>query len=354
MAEEKAAEAGREDKLTALHDAMTKMCDRMDAFMKKHDRRDDDDDDDDDRRRDRRRDRRDDDDDDDDKRKDAKRRDKEFGEWAKEEEKEEEHKDSKRRDRRKDAEEESEESPVKEKAHEDPEHEKAAEKDDKRKDDDDDDDDDDKRKDAEEEGEGSPEPMASDDKRRDRRKDDDDDDDDDDKRKDRRDARMDSYTRSLERRLAALERDHRTPRVLSDEQLNQLSAEQHEWDKVAQAHGQKAPRFMDGESPDAYNRRLVRMFQKHSPRWKNEDMGKLPLGMITRVITPEVRADAVRAAYNPSVSPNGMQHMITREDQTGRRYYEFAGPVDAPNGTLAPFKMPALRVKRINTNPGVF
>lgn len=356
-----------DDKISALEALVTKLAHKVDSMvsrtvMRRADsRRDDDDkrdddrrDDDDDRKDDRR------DDDDDKAKKDAARKTLFGGK----------RKDAKRDDddKRDDAEPESEE--WKEEEKEEPEH-KA----------------DDRRDDAEEEEEkkGEPEPMASDDDRRkDRRKDakrdddddrkdarrrDDDDDrkdarrrDDDDKRSDDRrdrsddrrdDSRADSMIRSLQRELADLKRSVRR-RVMSDDELNALSERQSDWDKVAQMHGQRASRPLDGESINSYDRRLAKTFQKYSDKWKSTDLADMPIEVVTKVIAPEIRADAIKAAYNSDPSPGAMQREIIKTDRTGRRISEFVGPVDAPNGMFKPFELPPLRFRGFNRTPNVF
>jgi hypothetical protein len=178
-----------------------------------------------------------------------------------------------------------------------------------------------------------------DDKRRDRRKDDDDDDDD----GRRRDNRSDSV---LARRIEALERNRARP--LSDADLDQIAELQHSWAEVSQAHGERAARPMDGEPVHQYDRRMARRFQKHSTRWSNENLRDLPVS-VQRMAAAEIRADAITAAYRgDAVAKLQGLREIKKQDATGRTISEFVGSVEA---TLAPFKIPALRVKAINTDP---
>jgi hypothetical protein len=303
MAGEK-TEPTTEEKVAALHDSVTDLHKKFDAFMSKHSKKDDDDD-----RKDARKDNEEDDegehdkdgedkkdakkdDDDDDKkddRKDAKKDDKDLEKWAEEEKKEPEHKDAK-----KDA---------------DP--------------------------DAAPEEKGEPKPMASDD---DRRKDAKKDDDDDRARKDSTDIR---------RRLDRLERS----RVRSDAELNALADAQQEWDRVAQQFGERAHRPLDGETLNTYNRRHVVRFQKHSPRWKDMDFSALP-AQVMQVAMPDVRADAVEAAKRGLIGQPELREIV-RYDRTGRKISEFIGDIAV---TLAPFRLPSMRVKggRINTRPNEY
>jgi hypothetical protein len=339
-----------DDKITALETLVTKLAHKVDGMVSKFamhrsdsahrndDRRDDDRRDDDDKRDDDRR------DDDDDKAKKDAARDTLFGGKKR--------KDAKRDDddKRDDAEECEEEEEKEAKG------------------------DDDKRDDAEEEEEkkSEPEPMASDDDRRkDRRKDarrDDDDDrkdarrrDDDDDRKDdrrdddddRKDRRSDTAYRNLQREFADLKRSLHRPRM-SDDELNALAERQQEWDSVAQMHGQRASRPLDGERIESYDRRLAKTFQKYSEKWKSTDLSDMPISVVTKVIAPEIRADARQAAYRSDPSPGAMQREIIKTDRTGRRISEFVGPVDAANGMFKPFELPPLRFRGFNRQPNQF
>jgi hypothetical protein len=290
-----------EEKIDAMCDSVAALSKRMDAFDKKD-------------RRDAKK------DDDDDDRKDAK------------EGEEDEHKDDAKKDgedAKKDGE--GEEEDEKEK------------KDDKRTD----------AKDAEgEEGEGKgePEPMASDDdrrkdKRKDAKKDDDDKKNDDDRRDD---ARHDALRREIKDLRRMMER---TSRQRSDEEVNALAELQHAWSVVAQSHGESVARPMDGESVLSFDRRQAKRFQKHSVRWKDVDFTALPPSVMTTIAAPEVRTDSIAAARIPIAGAEPTLREVVHEDRTGRRISEFVGSVEA---TLAPFKLPTMRVKQFNKNPTAF
>jgi hypothetical protein len=304
MAGEK-TEPTTEEKVAALHDSVSDLHKKFDAFMSKHAKKDDDDDDRKDAKKDNEEEdegdhdkdgepkkdaKKDDDDDDDDRRKDAKKdaEGKDIEEWAKEEKKEPEHKDAKKDDK-KDA---------------DP--------------------------DAAPEEKGEPKAMASDD---DRRKDDDD------------HGRKDSV--EFRRRLDRLERS----RVRSDAELNALADAQQEWDRVAQQFGERAHRPLDGETLNTFNRRHVVRFQKHSPRWKDMDFSQLPASVM-QVAMPDVRADSIEAAKRGLIGQPELREIV-RYDRTGRKISEFIGDIAV---TLAPFRLPSMRVKggRINTRPNEY
>ena len=368
---ENQAKPNTEQKLDALESALSKLIARVDGLVSRKDSRSDAHRDD-DRRDDDRRD--DDDKRDDDKAKKDAARDTLFGGKRKDAKRDDDDKrdDDKRDDDRRDDESEDEEEEEKES------------KGDAKRDDD----------------EGEAEPMASDDDRRkdrrkdakrddshrdDKRRDDDRRDDDDDRRDDgrRKDAKRDDESededekeerddarryddkrddargdsamiRGLRDQISRLERSIRRPRIMTDDELNALSEKQSEWDRVAQMHGLRASRPLDGERINSYDRRMAKQFQKHSAKWKDADLSAMPIEVVASVIAPEIRADSITAAYRVEPSEGGMQREVRRQDRTGRWISEFVGPVNAVNGALAPFRMAPMRVLGINTNPNRF
>jgi hypothetical protein len=293
-------EPTRDDKMSAMHDAFGKMCDRMDAmgkrmdaFMSKHAKKDAEEEPE--EKKDAKADEGEDmegmsdkkkDAAEDEPKKDAKtdKKDKSFDKWAKEEGGEPEHKDDAKTD----------------------------------------------KKDGEEKPEDKPEEMASDDKK---------------------DAKADARADALQARIDVLERESRQNRrraPVSDEELNAIAEAQTAWDNAAQSHGLRASRPMDGETLEGYERRHAKRFQKHSTKWGKVDLTALPSEVLA-IALPEIRADARRAADIPGTGAEAVLREIRTADRTGRIISEFVGPVSA---TLAPFRMPVMRVKRINNNPG--
>lgn len=338
-----------DQKIEAMEGALSKLISTVNGLVSRKDSRSDAHRDDDSRDDDRR------DDDDDDKakkdaardtlfggkRKDAKRDDDKRDDEAEDEKEKEEEKESKGDDKRDDDEGEAEPMASDDDRRKDR---KDAKRDDDRRDDDrrDDDKRDDGRRDAkrDDEAEDEEDKEERDDARRY-----------DDKRDD---ARADSMIRSLKREMEELRRSVRRPRIMTDDELNELSEKQGEWDKVAQMHGLRAARPLDGERIASYDRRMAKVFQKHSSKWKDADLSAMPIDAVTRIIAPEIRADAVTAAYRVDPAEGGMQREVRRQDRTGRWISEFVGPVNAPNGALAPFRMTPMRVLGINTNPNRF
>jgi hypothetical protein len=90
---------------------------------------------------------------------------------------------------------------------------------------------------------------------------------------------------------------------------------------------------------------------KYSTDWKGKDVWKLPRDVLD-VADKQIGADAYRIGSDPSLmqeleGAGSRLREIRRRDPTGRDIIQFVGPISE---TLAPFKMPAFRVKRINTH----
>jgi hypothetical protein len=162
----------------------------------------------------------------------------------------------------------------------------------------------------------------------------------------KKDAKADARADALQRRIDELDR-RTTPRARTDEEIDRIAEEQQAWDAVAQMHGERISRPTDGETIDTYARRCAKKFQKHSAKWEKIDLSALP-SQVLAIATPEIRADAIKAAYHSDPATPGLLREIRRADRTGRMISEFVGPVAA---TLAPFRLPVMRVRRIVTNP---
>jgi hypothetical protein len=158
-----------------------------------------------------------------------------------------------------------------------------------------------------------------------------------------KDARADAA--AMRRRIDELER--LVKRRRSDEEIDALAQQQQDWDAVAMAHGQRASRPMDGETPLGYERRHAKRYQQHSVKYKDIDLSTLTPPMMA-IVSPEIRKDAIDAAYRGTPDSPPILREIKKRDRTGREISEFAGPVSA---MLDPFRMPTARVKRINTRP---
>ncbi|MGH8321592.1 MAG: hypothetical protein ACRESI_06530 [Gammaproteobacteria bacterium] len=164
-----------------------------------------------------------------------------------------------------------------------------------------------------------------------------------DKKEKRRDARADSID-ALSKQLTELSR--RIPAEMTDESRSQFVESQIKADKVAQAFGDSAPRWQNGESLLQYRNRLVRKFQAHSPKWKDADLSMNHDVKTLSNIEDMVFADAIGAARNPAATDAPFLTPVTETDATGRRITRFFGN---PEACWGQFKMPARGMININT-----
>jgi len=103
-----------------------------------------------------------------------------------------------------------------------------------------------------------------------------------------------------------------------------LADEQVRADSVYAAHGATASRPVQGETLQAYRRRLAQGLQKHSPAWKGIDLSTLPPPAL-EIATAAIYADAAQAARNPVDVPEGTLREVVSIDSTGRRITSFVG-----------------------------
>ena len=163
-----------------------------------------------------------------------------------------------------------------------------------------------------EEGGDQPEPLSSDDKRRD-----------------------DSH-----RADAA---------VVFDNEADRLAASFQAWDRTATLHGERAHRPMDGERLVTFEKRNAKRWQKFSPTWKDKDLGILEPRVLLDIVSPQVRNDAVAAAYDPTNAINlvGEREFREIDPLTGRVMVKFAGRF---SDIFAPFMRPRQLAKDCMAN----
>jgi colicin import membrane protein len=157
-------------------------------------------------------------------------------------------------------------------------------------------------------------------------------------------ARADSAVTiaELQRKVEALIAEKKP---LSDDEADALAAAQARADTVYMALGKRASRPMSGETLHAYNIRLTREVQKHSPKWGKTELNRLPADTLA-TIQADVYADAVVAARNPDDVEPGTLREIKTPDSSGRIISTFVG-----KGTfIGQMKMPSRRVTAINTD----
>lgn len=142
-------------------------------------------------------------------------------------------------------------------------------------------------------------------------------------------------------RIAAMEL--RLPKPFSDADFATMADIQAKADSVFAEFGERAPRFLDGETPLAFRRRLATKLKDHSESWKPIDLAVLADDALA-VAEKQIYADAQKAARNPSDVPVGQLRMITRVDsETGQRVNTFVGP----NTFISALNPPARRVAHI-------
>jgi hypothetical protein len=122
-------------------------------------------------------------------------------------------------------------------------------------------------------------------------------------------------------------------------------------DKVMRTFNEQAEPPMSGEDIVAYNIRLARKMQPHSPRWKGVELSLIsPDKKAFANALDDIRADALAAGNSP-VGMAPLQHrMITKVGEGGHTIREFIG-----NGTI--FKQlsrPVRHVAYIGTRTGTW
>jgi hypothetical protein len=179
----------------------------------------------------------------------------------------------------------------------------------------------DKRSDDDDEGEGDPEQMASDDSRGDEGDPDD-----------------EGIPSPGARRRAA---DRKADEALAKEQQRA--------DACAQHWGRRALRPLDGDSFRSYRIRTLNAEKQFSPRYRKVDLHEIKDRHALDAAAVHIRSDSIHASRDNSMHPaGGRLREIIDTDRTGRQISTFFGPVSE---TLAPFRSQVFRVRRINNQP---
>ena len=142
--------------------------------------------------------------------------------------------------------------------------------------------------------------------------------------------------RELEARL--------TPRPAAEE--DELASIQARADAVFEAHGERAPRPMDAETPIKYRCRLAGLLKRHSPAFKDFDFSEIKESKNIAGIEGVIYADAMRAANNPADLPEDRLIERTRVNpKTGQRITEFFGKNTFIMDMKAPSRRAVLNLK---------
>jgi hypothetical protein len=165
-----------------------------------------------------------------------------------------------------------------------------------------------------------------------------------------RQARSDSVDPAAFASLASsvAELKQRQSRPMSD--LNAFADAQAKADSVMRVHGSAAEPPMAGEDLIAYQIRMARKMQKHSPKWKGVDLGIISAARqaFENVLT-EIRADAVHAGLNPTDLQLFEHRKFVKQTPGGHTITEFVG-----NGTIfKKMSRPVRHIAYIGTRTGI-
>lgn len=160
----------------------------------------------------------------------------------------------------------------------------------------------------------------------------------------RKDAKRDDSMNALRKDVFALRKQ--IEGALSGKERAKFVTAQSRADKVAQAFGESAPRWLVGETLTAYRARLICKYQPHSPRWKSSDVSRIHDSATLGNIEEMVFADALATARNPTAGSGLVLREVNETDGAGRRITKFYG---SPEACWGPFKAPAMRVTGFKT-----
>lgn len=135
------------------------------------------------------------------------------------------------------------------------------------------------------------------------------------------------------------------PRRMTDADYHQFADVQARADSVFVAHGQRAPRPLDGEPLGAYRRRMAKALKAHSVKWKDVAVEAIADDATFANIETEILADAAAAARNPANVPADTLRAVQSVDRTGRTITDFFGQ---PRAWMSQFSAVPRRVQRIS------
>jgi flagellar biosynthesis GTPase FlhF len=160
----------------------------------------------------------------------------------------------------------------------------------------------------------------------------------------KKDAAASSGDPALRAMIADLEK--RIPTVMTQADTVKFTDALRRAEKVVQAFGDSggADRWANGESYDAYRRRLLGKFKSHSARWKDAELAAFADKALDQV-EEQIYADAYQAAIAPASTPAGTLRQHIETDETGRKIKSFTGD---PEACWGPFKASPRIVSGIN------
>lgn len=112
---------------------------------------------------------------------------------------------------------------------------------------------------------------------------------------------------------------------MSDFDREQLTNIQVRTDDVAQYWGQRAPRFMPGETVAEYRLRCLSPYKKFSKEWKDVELSRIGTEALD-VAEAQIRADAIAAARRgDDEAAQGVLREVRTVDAAGRTHISFVG-----------------------------
>lgn len=129
------------------------------------------------------------------------------------------------------------------------------------------------------------------------------------------------------------------PKQRSDADITEMTGIQSRGDEALAMHGKRAPRYMDGETPMAYRRRIAELL-KPSSKWKDIPLDGIRDDAFVSQVEGQIYADAANRAALPGDLEEGQMREIKKVLPSGHTQTEFVG-----NGThfVKRFTPPRLR-----------
>jgi flagellar biosynthesis GTPase FlhF len=137
-------------------------------------------------------------------------------------------------------------------------------------------------------------------------------------------ARATDSNADVRRMIADMEK--RLPANMTSADITLFTGAQRRAEKVVQAFGDSAgaDRWANGETYDAYRRRLLGTVKSHSAQWKDVDLTAFGDKALDTV-EAQIYADAYQTAISPASVPVGTLREHISMDDTGRKIKTYTG-----------------------------
>ncbi|MEN9755885.1 MAG: hypothetical protein RL755_72 [Pseudomonadota bacterium] len=138
------------------------------------------------------------------------------------------------------------------------------------------------------------------------------------------------------------------PAVLSDSDMEEVADSEGKGAELSHVFGDSNPiRAMQGETPTAFRKRLIRKYQKHSPAFKDSNVDMINDAATLKSIEATVYADSMKAAKSPNINTGSNMPREIKHESMGRTTIEFVG--GEPGAVYNQFKA-ASRTGRLGAN----